>query len=58
MKIRFYKTGELNGSSYVKLPLRSSALINNKNDDKSCLNWSILAKLQPCNKNHPKLVST
>ena len=36
MKIRFYKTGELNGSSYVKIPLRSNALINFKND-KYCL---------------------
>ena len=30
MTIRFYKTGELNGSSYVKYPLRSNALINLK----------------------------
>ena len=37
MKISFYKSSELNGSSYVKLPLRSSALLNNKNDDKYCL---------------------
>ena len=28
MKIRFYKTEELNGSSYFKIPLRSYALIN------------------------------
>ena len=27
-KIGFYKTGELDGSSYVKIPLRSNALIN------------------------------
>ena len=33
-KISFYKTGELNGSSYVKIPLRSYALINTKNNDK------------------------
>ena len=26
MKIRFYKTSELNRSSYVKIPLRSNAL--------------------------------
>ena len=25
MKIKFYKTGELNGSSYVNIPLRSNA---------------------------------
>ena len=34
MKIRFYKTSELNGSSYVKIPLGSNALINIKNSDK------------------------
>ena len=33
MKIRFYKTGELNGS-FVKIPLRSNALIKIKNYDK------------------------
>ena len=27
-KMRFYKTAELNSSSYVKIPLRSNALIN------------------------------
>ena len=41
MKLRFYKTGELDGSSYVKNPLRSNALINNKNKDKYCFIWSI-----------------
>ena len=34
MKKRFYKTGELIGSSYVKNPLRSNALINIENDEK------------------------
>ena len=28
IKIRFSKTGELNGSSYVKNPLRSNAILN------------------------------
>ena len=41
--ISFYKSGELNGSSYVKVPLRSLAIINNKNDDKYCSLLSILA---------------
>ena len=45
MKIKFYKTGALSGSSYVKLPWRSNALINNKNNDKYCFLWSILASL-------------
>ena len=34
MKIRFYKTGELNGSSYVKILLRSNASVIIKNNDK------------------------
>ena len=57
MKIGLYKTGELNGSSYVKIPLRSSALINIKNYDKYCFIWSILPKLYPCDNDHPNRVS-
>ena len=57
MKIRFYKTEELNGSSYVKIPLRSNALINIKNNDKYCFIWSILASLHPCENDHPNRVS-
>ena len=57
MKIRFYKTGELHGSSYVKIPLRSNALINIQNDDKFCFIWSILASLHPCENDHPDRVS-
>ena len=34
MEIGFFKTGKLNGSSYVKFPLRSNALMNIKNNDK------------------------
>ena len=34
LRIRFHKTGELNGSSYVIIPLRSNVLINFKNNDK------------------------
>ena len=57
MKIRFYKTGELNGSSYVKIPLRSNALINIKNNDKFCFIWSFLASLHPCATDQPNRVS-
>ena len=57
MKIGFYKTGKLDGPSYVKIPLRSNALINIKNDDKYCFIWSILARLHPCENDHPKRVS-
>ena len=34
MKILFYKTAELNGTSYVKIPLRSNAILNVQNNDK------------------------
>ena len=34
MSLSFYKSGELNGSSYVKIALRPSALVIFKNDDK------------------------
>ena len=33
MKVKFYKTGELNGSNHVKIPLNSSTLVNIKHDD-------------------------
>ena len=51
MSISFYNTGNMDGSSYVRIPLRSSAIINVKNDDKYCYIWSILAKLHPCESN-------
>ena len=57
MKISFYETGELNGSSYVKTPLRSFAILNNQNNDKYCFIWSILASLHPCENDHPNRVS-
>ena len=57
MKIYFYKTGEMNGSKYVKIPLRSNAILNTENNDKYCFLWSILADLHPCNNNHPNRVS-
>ena len=48
MRLEFYKTGELKGSSNVKNPLRSSAILNTENIDKYCFLWSILAYLHPC----------
>ena len=57
MKIRFCKTDELNGSSYVKIPLRSNDLINNKNNNKYCFIWSISASLHPCENDHSNRVS-
>ena len=43
----------MNGSSYVKIPLRISALLNIENSDKYCYLWSILATLHPCQNNYP-----
>ena len=57
MTIYFYKTVELNGSSYVKIPLRSAAILNIENNDKYCFLWSILAHLHPCENSHPNRVS-
>ena len=57
MPIYFYKTGELNGSNYVKIPLRSNDVLNNENNDKYCFFWSILAYLHRCNNNHRNIVS-
>ena len=53
----FYNTIEMNGSNYVKIPLRSNAILNIENNDKYCFLWSILAYLHPCNNNHPNRVS-
>ena len=36
MNIHFYKTQELNATSYVKIPIRSNAILNIQNDDKYC----------------------
>ena len=57
MKLSFYKTGELNGSFYVKTPLRSSAILNVQNNDNYCFIWSILASLHACENDHPNRVS-
>ena len=57
MKISFYKTGELNGSSCFKFPLRSNAILNLESNDKYCSLWSTLASLHPCKNDHPNRVS-
>ena len=36
MTISFYNTGNMDRSSYIEVPLRSSAILNIKNDDKYC----------------------
>ena len=57
MTIYFYKTGESNGSNYVKIPLRTNAVLNIENNDKNCFIWSTVASLHPCKNKHPKKVS-
>ena len=57
MTVNFQKTGEMNGRSYVIIPLRSNAVLNIENNDKYCFLWTILAYLHPSNNNHPNRVS-
>ena len=57
MKVSFYKSTELNGTSYVKIPLRSNAILNIQNNDKYCFIWSILASLHPSKNTHPSRVN-
>ena len=40
MTVYSYKTDELNGSNYIKLPLRSNAIFNIENKVKYCFLWS------------------
>ena len=57
MTVHFYNTGELKGSNYIIIPLRSNAILNIEKNDKYCFIWSILASLHPCNIFHPNRVS-
>ena len=45
MKIRFYETGEMNGSSYVNI--LSNAILNIEKNDEYCFLWSLLACFYP-----------
>ena len=56
MKLPFCKTGELNSSSYVKVPLRSNAILKIENNDSSCFLSSISTYLHPCENSHPSRV--
>ena len=47
----------MNGSNYVKSPLRSSAIQNYESDDKYFFVWLVLASLHSCEKKHPKRIS-
>ena len=57
MTIYFYKTNEMNGSNYVKNPLRSNAILSFEKIDTYCFLWSILAYFHPFNNNHPNRIS-
>ena len=57
MTVHFCETVELKGSDYVKIPLRSNAILNIENNDKYCFLWSILAYIHRCNNIHPNRVS-
>ena len=47
LAIYFFNNTGLNGSRYVKLPMRSSTLLNIQCDDNYCSIWSILAHIHP-----------
>ena len=47
----------MNGSNFVKISLRSNAILNIENKDNYCFLWSILAYLHLCINNHPNRVS-
>ena len=47
MTLYFYITGERNALSYVKIPLRISAIESIQNVDSFCFLWSISAQLRP-----------
>ena len=56
MKISFYKTTELNGTSYVQKSSRSNAILNIEKNHKFCFLWSILAPVHPRKNSHPSRV--
>ena len=47
----------MNGLNYVKVLLRSNAILNFENNDIYCFIWSILASVHPSNNNHRNRVS-
>ena len=53
----FYKDTVVTCSSFVKIPVRKSAILIIENDDKYCFLWSILAKLHLRYNSHPNRVS-
>ena len=57
LKIYFHKTNDINGRTYIKIPIRSNAILNIQNIDTYCFLWSILANMHPVDKIHNGLVT-
>ena len=58
MTVFFYNTSVLDGSIYVKIPLRSNAILDNENNENYCFIWSFFASVHPCRNIHHNRVST
>ena len=56
MTICFYETSEMNNTSFMEIPLKSSAILYIENHDKYCSIWSILARLHLRENSHPNTV--
>ena len=56
LKIYFHKTNIMNGMTYVKFPIRNNSVLNTQNTDTYCFLWSILANINPVDKD-PQRVS-
>ena len=39
MTVSFYETTKMTGSNYIKIPLRTNAILNVENNDKNCFLW-------------------
>ena len=56
MTNNFHQTSEVNGSSYVKILIRRSTILNTESDEKFCFLWSVLAHPRPSKCCHAKKV--
>ena len=48
LTLYFFNSTQLNALSFIKIPMRISAKVIFKNDDKFCFFWPVLAPLPPC----------
>ena len=56
MRMRFHKTGEINGLKQIEVASRSNAILNKETKDEYCFSWSFLACLHPFENDHPSRV--